>query len=96
MLDFYLIKRDSPNPRSPKNLEFVGGLESHTFSHLKKLQIISDNFDYYSDFRWDIGLIESMLLKTEHLNSQNTDVKQIHEILTLAQKNQCALFAFCD
>lgn len=99
MLDFYLINDEQQTPKYPKEVElkFVGSLDDSTFYNLLKKEVVDKRYDYYSDFRWSIGEIKSMLQKI--LNEQmlnNDDVRKLTQLLDVADRQQSGLIAYGD
>ncbi|MEO8254688.1 MAG: hypothetical protein ABI554_09930 [Flavobacterium sp.] len=97
MVDFYLIHDEQITPESPSDLEFIGNLDHKTFQNLKTKKIISNNYDYYSDFRWNTPIIKQIF---EHCIKQetqkDTDIDQLKQILSIAKNRKSGLIAFAD
>lgn len=97
MLDFYLIHDEQIMPESPSDLEFIGNLDEKTFQNLKTKKIIPDNYDCFSDFRWNITVIKQIF---EHCIKQelqkDTDIQQLKQILSIAENRKSGLIAFAD
>ena len=98
MLDFYLIKDRQTKPSYPEqaNLEYVSGLNSKTFDNLKEKGVIDSRFDYYSDFRWNMKLVEQINMKVIKNGKSDSDFKKLSEILEKALKYKTGLIAYCD
>jgi hypothetical protein len=97
MLDFYLIHDEQITPELPSDLEFIGNLDDKTFQNLKTKKIIDNNYDYYSDIRWNTPIIKQIL---EHCIKQktqkDTDIEQLKQILSIAKNRKSGLIAFAD
>lgn len=99
MLDFYLIKDDEPQPNYPEQsgIQFAGSLDEKTFSNLKTKNVISDQFDYYSDFRWGTTIILQIRQRIMQKQvSDDSDVKKMIVLLEIAEKHGTGLMAFSD
>ena len=97
MLDFYLIKDDQPKPNYPEQsgLQFVGSLDEKTFSNLKKNNLIGNQFDYYSDFRWGTTIVLQMQQRIIQV-SDDSDIKKLIVLLEIAEKHDAGLMAYSD
>ncbi len=95
MLDFYVIEEHQTTPKSPKGLAFVKGLESDIVGRLKQKNIIPNQYDYYSDFRWSLEIIERLILKLDE-NTTDTDQLILYDLLFKATSQKMGLIAFCD
>ena len=98
MLDFYLIndKQSKPNYPEKANLEYISGLNSKTFENLKEFRIIDSRFDYYSDFRWNNGLVKQISKKAFEKRESDTDIEKLCEILDKALESNSGIIAYCD
>jgi hypothetical protein len=99
MIDFYLIKDDHSKRNSPRQagLQLAGGLEDESFERLKDKGIIDKHFDTYGTFRWQttvISRIKKTIIQRE-LGSDN-DVKDLLNLLLIAEENQSGLIAYGD
>ncbi|MCD8433606.1 hypothetical protein LNJ05_12615 [Tenacibaculum finnmarkense genomovar ulcerans] len=98
MLDFYLIKDDQPKPNYPEqvSLEFVIGLDSKTFESLIKKRLIDSRFDYYSDFRWNLKVIEQINLNIVKAKNLDSDIDKLNLIINKALELKSGIIAYCD
>ena len=98
MLDFYLINDDQPKPNYPEqlSLEFVVGLDSKTFESLIKKGLIDSRFDYYSDFRWNLKVIEQINLNIVKAKNLDSDIDKLNLIINKALELKSGLIAYCD
>lgn len=100
MLDFYIIsdEQDYPNPEDVDQLKYVGGIDSDVYRRLVKKDIIDSRFDYYSDFRWSLAIVNQIKQKIDKSDcaSSDTDIKQLHKILKEALLNEHGLVAYGD
>ena len=98
MLDFYLINDEQTKPSYPEeaSLEYVSGLNSKTFETLKEKGIIDSRFDYYSDFRWNMHLVEQISIKVAENRSSDSDCKKLTQILEKALESKSGIIAYCD
>jgi len=106
MLDFYIIKDDTPRPNQLKDLtlKFAGALDYETFEQLKAKNIIEERYDYYKDLRFSSIQVKQkydLLLKSnQNLNSSLrktiTPESIMLDILNIAIVNNCGLIAFGD
>ncbi|MFH7017057.1 hypothetical protein [Flavobacterium sp. FlaQc-47] len=97
MLDFYLIHDEQITQESPSDLEFIDNLDDKTFQNLKTKKIIPDNYDYFSDFRWNTTVIKQILNIASNQETQNdTDIQQLKQILSIADNRKSGLIAFAD
>lgn len=94
MLDFYLIEESQSKPNSPKDLDFAGGLNDDIFERLQRKNIIPTQYDYYSDFRWDLNTIDQMIEKIK--DSTDQDQKTLFEMVEKAHLQNSSLIAYCD
>lgn len=95
MLDFYLIPSSTPSAKSPKSLEYIGGIDMDCYDRLIRKGYIDSKFDYFSDFRWSKEIIKQILERISGFES-DTDTKQLRQILIKAQKGNLSLIAYCD
>lgn len=99
MLDFYLIADHQSHSNNPEKagLVLAGSLESDVFDRLKKIQIIGERFEYYTDFRWSRTIILQLLttIKKRQIES-STDVQKLIRLLDLADQNNSGLLACAD
>ncbi|MBD0296596.1 MAG: hypothetical protein ICV84_15590 [Flavisolibacter sp.] len=103
MLDFYLVKDESPSPKSSAGLELAGRLSEPAFEELQSQQVIESRFDYYTDFRWSSHQVRQ---KVDALMKRQSDPrKQPNQsdseaiLLTILEKavgNQSGLVAYAD
>jgi hypothetical protein len=97
MLDFYYIADGQPKPEYADNLEFAGELDFNVFDRLVRKGIISDDFNYYSDFRWSETLLKQIRQTIEQKQVQaDTDVKKLLEVIDPALAQQTGLLAYGD
>lgn len=98
MLDFYLIKDDQPKPNYPEqlSLEFVVGLDSKTFESLIKEGLIDSRFDFYSDFRWSLKVIEQINLNIVKAKNLDSDIDKLNLIINKALELKSGIIAYCD
>jgi hypothetical protein len=98
MLDFYLINDDQPKPSYPEQVDliYIAGLDSKTFANLVKKGIIDSRFDYYSDFRWNMQLVEQLNSKALKANKSDLDIGGLKIILDKAMDSKNGLIAFGD
>lgn len=97
MLDFYIIKDGQMTPDSPTGLEFIGQLGDNTFRNLKTKGIIDKRYDYYSDFKWNTKTILQIRQNSIKLCIQeDTDTKQLNQLLDLAENRESGIIAFAD
>lgn len=94
MLDFYLTEESQSKPNSPKDLDFAGGLNDDIFERLQRKNIIPTQYDYYSDFRWDLNTIDQMIEKIK--DSTDQDQKTLFEMIEKAHLQNSGLIAYCD
>lgn len=96
MLDFYLIKEEQPKPDYPEqvDLDFVGGIDYKTYERLINKDIIDNRFDYYSDFRWNVQMINQIMDKKGE--QQDPDFEKLNNILRKAIESNSGLIAYCD
>lgn len=96
MLDFYLLADDQKIPNYPEATigDTIGGLDYRTFERLKVKKIIPDQFDYYSDFRWDTALILQIRDNIQKQVLSDTDVQLLLKLLDKAKDN--GLVAYAD
>jgi len=97
MLDFYFIKDEQTKPEYPEiaNLEFGIGLNYDTFEKYIQKSIIDSRFDYYSDFRWSLKLIEQILARINK-NKIDSNFYDLKPVLERALELKCGLIAYCD
>jgi hypothetical protein len=97
MLDFYIIQDEQITPDSPTGLEFIGQLNDSTFRNLKTKGIIDKQYDYYSDFRWTTkSILQIRQNSTKSLLQEDTDTKQLNQLLDLAENRKSGIIAFAD
>lgn len=97
MMDFYLIKDSEPIPNFPDDdLQFLGYLDLKTFNRLQKIGLISNRYDFYSDFRWSTDILKQVENQILNSSSDNSDIKKIKEIITNALEKNCGILAYCD
>lgn len=99
MLDFYIIKDDQSKPNFPEQggLKFIGGLNDIVFENLQRKGVLSNRFDYYSDFRLGTSLITQIRQNISQKQMQDdSDVKQLLHLFEAAEKLQSGLIAYAD
>jgi hypothetical protein len=103
MLYFYLIKDDSPSPKTSAGLKLAGRLSEQAFEDLQSQHIIESQFDYYRDFRWSSQQVRQKInaLKRRLALLQNQSNKDNSEVILLtileaAAGKQSGLIAYAD
>ncbi|WP_291726236.1 hypothetical protein [Bernardetia sp.] len=94
MLDFYFIQNDQTKPNYPKDVEFAGSLDFDIFERLQRKGVISNHYNYYSDFYWSREVIAQIIEKTK--DSKDTDKELLLQIIEKAYSKKQALVAYCD
>ncbi|MCG8579140.1 MAG: hypothetical protein MI866_04455 [Bacteroidales bacterium] len=105
MLDFYKISDDTPKPDWPEKIGMVriDGLELSDFEDLKKRNLISEKFDFWSDFRLSkdstLGLYDLILATYPEVREGELKIKavsKLFKIVSSATKDNFGLIAYCD
>lgn len=99
MLDFYLITGYQSHSNNPEKKGFVlaGHLESDVFERLKRIQLIDERFEYYTDFRWSRAMILQLRTTIERRRIESSsDVQKLLSLLNLADQHNSGLLACAD
>ena len=98
MLHFYSLADDQSMPSYPKEGEhkLLGSLDDQIFERLKVKKIIPERFDYYSDFRWSIALIQQIRVNILNHPRSDSDVQSLLSLLHIANSHDSGLVAYAD
>jgi len=98
MLDFYLLADDQSMLSYPKEgkHKLLGSLDDQIFERLKVKKIIPERFDYYSDFRWSIALIQQIRVNILNHPRSDSDVQSLLSLLDIANYHDSGLVAYAD
>ncbi|WP_132225931.1 hypothetical protein [Pedobacter sp. ok626] len=98
MLDFYLLDDDENAPGYPEEagINIVGSIDFETFERLKAKKIIPERFDYHSDFRWDMSLVQQIRSNIQKQAPNDSGVGPLLQLLDIAKAHGSGLMAFAD
>lgn len=98
MLDFYLLADDEHMLSYPeeKGKMVIGSLDDKSFERLKVKKIIPERFEYYSDFRWDMSLVQQIRNNIQKQALHDTDVQPLLQLLDKAIASGSGLAAYAD
>lgn len=98
MLDFYLLADDENAPGYPEaaGAKVIGSLDDQTFERLKIKEIIPERFDYHSDFRWYMSLVQQIRSNIQQQVPTDSDMQPLLQLLDEAIANGSGLAAYAD